>query len=240
MMDRILDFENWMQENSVLSASTRYKYRLAVSSISKDMLREGVIHKKLIDMNLLELDLSIANIVVNPFFINKNKVGHNMYSNSLRQYRYYLLLHENDVDDKSEEALIGDVSETERVVLSKARVGQGVYRDELLRKYGGKCVITGIDHPKLLIASHIKPWKVANNKERIDVNNGLLLSANMDKLFDSGLITFKANGQMVISSYVGQTNSKLLGLSDDMVVNLLPTADLLRYMEYHRDVLFVK
>ncbi len=72
----------------------------------------------------------------------------------------------------------------------KSRVGQGDFRKSLIEKYDGKCVVTGIDLTKLLIASHIKPWRISDNKERLSSENGLLLSANLDKLFDSGLITF--------------------------------------------------
>ena len=239
-MDRLIEFAKWMKINKNLSDSSVYKYRLAVKTISKDMLGEGVIYKDLATMSLLELDLAMVNILENKAFRDKNLKGHQMYSSSLKQFRYYMLLQENIPDEKAEEALLGNVSPTERMVLMKAKIGQGAYRDGLMQKYGGKCVITGISQPKLLIASHIKPWIVSTNQERIDVNNGLLLSANMDKLFDSGLMTFENDGRMRISPYLGKENSKLLGVANNMVVDFLPTKELLEYMEYHRDVLFVK
>lgn len=92
----------------------------------------------------------------------------------------------------------------------------------------------------MLIASHIKPWRVCNNNERIDTENGLLLSANMDRLFDSGLISFTADGKMLISSFVGALNENRLHISKDIRVDLKATSRLLLYLEYHRDILFVK
>ena len=66
-----------------------------------------------------------------------------------------------------------------------------------MEKYSGSCIITGLDHPKLLVASHIKPWAVSTNAERLSVDNGLLLSATYDRLFDCGLITFKKTGKYI-------------------------------------------
>lgn len=100
--------------------------------------------------------------------------------------------------------------------------------------------MTGIDNVKLLVASHIKPWSICSNYERIDVNNGLLLSANMDRLFDCGLITFNNIGKMFISSFVGKENEQRLQISQNIIVDLKPTDKLLEYLEYHQEVLFVK
>lgn len=73
-----------------------------------------------------------------------------------------------------------------------------------------------------------------------DGSYGLLLCANMDRLFDSGLISFKNEGQMLISSFVGVANVSRLHISEEITVNLRATNRLLSYLEYHRDVLFVK
>lgn len=101
-------------------------------------------------------------------------------------------------------------------------------------------LFTGINHPKLLIASHIKPWSVCESNERINIENGLLLSANMDKLFDCGLITFNNAGKLAISFFVGRKNEEKLHLSNDICVDLKASNQLLNYLEYHRDVLFVR
>lgn len=121
----------------------------------------------------------------------------------------------------------------------KSRVGQGDFRQSLIEKYDGKCLVTGIDLTKLLIASHIKPWRISDNKERLSSENGLLLSANLDKLFDSGLITFMNDGTLVSSSFINQKNRTKLGLNDDIKVDLKASSDMFINLEYHRDVIFV-
>ena len=84
--------------------------------------------------------------------------------------------------------------------LYEARVGQGKYRKDLLALYNNTCVISNIKAPELLIASHILPWVDSDNDERLDENNGLLLSASIDKLFDKHYISFDDNGFMVVSN----------------------------------------
>lgn len=86
------------------------------------------------------------------------------------------------------------LDETEKTRLILTRVGQGQFRSDLLTNFKSTCLLTGIQHPSLLIASHIKSWKdCANNTERLDAINGLLLSSLMDKLFDRYFITFNPN-----------------------------------------------
>lgn len=167
-----------------------------------------------------------------------------MYSNALKQYRFFM--QERSEDYSTEQSIENEIlnseilGTTEKQVIINARVGQGKYRESLIKKYDHKCIVTGIDKLNLLIASHIKPWRVCNNNERIDTENGLLLSANMDRLFDSGLISFTADGKMLISSFVGALNENRLHISKDIRVDLKATSKLLLYLEYHRDILFVK
>jgi hypothetical protein len=84
-------------------------------------------------------------------------------------------------------------TEAERLVVQ--RVGQDVFRDGLMAYWGGRCPLTGITEPALLRASHIKPWaRCESDAERLDVHNGLLLSALWDAAFDKGLVTFEDDG----------------------------------------------
>ena len=240
----ILDkFSSWMQATTLLKYSSIIKYKSGINTISNEMLEMGVISKSLFDMSLVELDIAIINILHNPSFIKKNTTGNNMYSNSLKQYRYYALSC-SDVEDIEmkivEQIEASKIGHTEKETIIKARIGQGQYRKDILEKYQNCCLVTGIDNVKLLVASHIKPWAICSNVERIDVNNGLLLSANMDRLFDCGLITFNNIGKMFVSSFVGKENEKRLRISQDIIVDLKHTDKLLEYLEYHQDILFVK
>jgi hypothetical protein len=89
-----------------------------------------------------------------------------------------------------------DLPETQRLALVNSRIGQGPFRDNLLTYWSSKCVVTGLSEPKLLTASHIKPWRDSNNKERLDLHNGLLLSPSYDALFDKGFIPHCPDGLM--------------------------------------------
>lgn len=239
----LVEFQKWMSAHTTLSDSSIYKYTRAVNTISKEMLELGIIKKDLLAMNLVELDLSIVLILINQQFIAKNTKGNNMYSNSLKQYRLFAIDTFEDFEPFTK--LIDDIQRsnigtTEKESIIKSRVGQGQYRKNLIDKYDGTCIVTGVNYEKLLVASHIKPWSICNNQERIDTENGLLLAANMDKLFDNGLITFSNNGKMYVSSLVGNTNEQKLHIDHSITVNLKATGRMLQYLDFHRDVLFVK
>ena len=132
------------------------------------------------------------------------------------------------------------IAETERQELIKARVGQGQFRKKVLQKYESRCIITGIDNPRLLLASHIKPWAVSSNAERLNSENGLCLSPAYDRLFDIGLISFSQKGQLRISSQLGVQNAKRLYIQAGMQFDLKSTPELLRNLEYHQDTIFIR
>lgn len=89
------------------------------------------------------------------------------------------------------------VPATQRLQLSKARVGQGLFRKQVML-LDPNCRVTGISDPRLLIASHIKPWRDSSNLERLDGNNGIMLSPHIDALFDAHLISFENDGKMLV------------------------------------------
>lgn len=94
-------------------------------------------------------------------------------------------------------------TEAERLVVQ--RVGQNIFRDRLLDYWQGQCPMTGITDRALLRASHIKPWKdCESDEERLDVHNGLLLSALWDAAFDRGLVTFQNDGHPHLSTQLSE------------------------------------
>jgi len=107
--------------------------------------------------------------------------------------------------NEDEQELIAQTSieETEKASLVMSRRGQGLFRRRV-KLIEQKCRVTGVYSEKLLTASHIKPWKTSDNTERLDGNNGLFLSPHVDRLFDSGFITFTAAGEMHVSSLLDQ------------------------------------
>jgi hypothetical protein len=85
-------------------------------------------------------------------------------------------------------------TEAERLVVQ--RIGQNIFRDRLMDYWQGRCPLTGISDPALLRASHIIPWAdCESDAERLDVHNGLLLSALWDAAFDRALVTFDDQGR---------------------------------------------
>jgi predicted restriction endonuclease len=87
---------------------------------------------------------------------------------------------------------------TDAVVSVRARRGQQFFRQTVLNSYGVRCCISGINVPRLLVASHIKPWSDFPN-ERLDPRNGLCLSSLHDAAFDAGLITLDNKLTVVLS-----------------------------------------
>lgn len=112
-----------------------------------------------------------------------------------------LMAIEKDKKEIEEISIINEIAQlsiesTEKEQIIKARKGQGRFRKNVER-VEKKCRATGVNRKNLLIASHIKPWRLSTNTERLDGNNGLLLSPHIDKLFDQGWISFFPNGDLV-------------------------------------------
>lgn len=91
-----------------------------------------------------------------------------------------------------------EIDATEKEQLVQARRGQGRFRQNL-RTFEHGCRITGVTDARFLIASHIKPWRSSTNEERLDGENGLLLSPTIDFLFDRGFISFSDDGTLLVS-----------------------------------------
>lgn len=119
-----------------------------------------------------------------------------------------------------------------------SREGQDEYRRKLLEECPF-CPITMINEESLLIASHIKPWAVSDPKERIDPNNGFILSPLYDKLFDRGYITFSNDKRVSISNWLSRQVKERIGIKENQLFQFLPMNDSrARYLEYHRNMVF--
>ena len=160
-----------------------------------------------------------------------------MYSSALNAYAGYLAdITAEDIQEDITDVLDDPtIDKTEKATLVNARVGQGKFRQLLIDQWQG-CALTGFSNTRLLVASHIKPWKSSNNQERLDPFNGLLLLPNLDKVFDLGYITFAVAGEIMISKEL--ENAALLGVKPGMVIKI---GDGHReYIEYHREIVFEK
>lgn len=140
-----------------------------------------------------------------------------------------------------EQAVINntEIDETEKEAIVKSRRGQGRFRTNLM-SIEKKCRITGVSDPRLLKASHIKPWRACEtNSERLDGNNGLLLSPSVDHLFDNGFITFADDGQMILSTKIAPDQLEKLGIMTDAPVNVGKfSSEQAQYLRFHRENIF--
>ena len=149
---------------------------------------------------------------------------------------YYHPAKERQVEEAIEQKRL---PEREKEQLVKARIGQGAYRQKLLEE-SSECIITRVNDERILMASHIKPWSVSNDTEKIDHNNGLVLTPTYDKLFDQGFITFEDDGGIVISPYISPLNIKKLNLAQGRKYVFPQTDKRKKYLAYHREHIFKK
>jgi len=121
---------------------------------------------------------------------------------------------------------------TSRKGLITTRVGQGYYRQRILERFNRKCAVTGADRIDILIASHIVPWRDASDDERLDVNNGILLSPMYDALFDKHLISFDDNGCIVLSEKLSSELKSQLKITGNETITVYP--EMKKYLARHR------
>ena len=239
-MQDLNTFYDWMQASAMKTETTARHYKSGLSACSKDFLRWGLVDKPLTELSLTELDIVIQKAFLNSSFNEKNCRGNNMYSNALKQYRNFIADNGAILLDTSYERFIGEtVSSTLRETVVQSRIGQGLFRKKLFEKYEGRCVVTGIKDKRLLLASHIRPWSVSTNEQRLSSENGLLLSPLYDRLFDVGLITFDDDGRIVCSKELDNRNIDLLNIDRSCKHELKVTAEFLDNLRYHQKVIFL-
>jgi hypothetical protein len=128
--------------------------------------------------------------------------------------------------------------ETVRTRLVRSRIGQGWFRDQVLRLWGDRCCVTGLTIPALVRASHIRPWQDSDNAQRLDPYNGLPLAAGYDAAFDAGLITFEfPDGRVRLAAGLTEQSARLLGITPDARIEGLAGA-YGAYLAYHAAQVF--
>ena len=151
---------------------------------------------------------------------------------------------QNTIEVKYAEILSGteDLKGETKIREVKTRVNQNVFRQIVVANYNGKCAITGIHIPGLLIASHIIPWS-KNENERLNPQNGIAINALHDKAFESGLMTITPDFQIKISSILKKQNKSeaiqdyFLKYENQQIIlpsRFLPDAEFLKYHNQER------
>ncbi len=144
------------------------------------------------------------------------------------------------LDERNADNVINDIEHslpetletTDRIQIVKTRVGQGLFKQKLLRLSKG-CKVCGLGISDLLRASHSKPWKDSSNVERLDPYNGFLLCPQHDSLYDAGFISFTDDGRIIISSEIQRTDYASLNISPNTVIQVHERNK--PYLAWHRE-----
>ncbi len=231
-----MNFEDWMRHRGLSDSSTA-KYAGAIQgSLSEWAMENGITDGPLTAFRSKAAFFEVSQkIHTLDIFKQRNSRGHHMYSSALTKYTEYLSEGYGSDLEEDIDAILADphLSSTERMSLVKSRVGQGLFRQKLLVHWKA-CAVTGFNDTNLLIASHIKPWRSSDNSERLNPFNGLLLTPNLDRAFDGGLITFRQDGPILISPLLSEPDK--LGISGSMRIEIKERHQ--SFMQFHRDIVF--
>lgn len=118
--------------------------------------------------------------------------------------------------DSDQAGFVGDMVQR----MAWHRINHHKFRASLEKRFNYRCAVLQVRCNDLLVASHIVPWRLANLHERVDPNNGLLLVAPLDTLFDRGLISFDPDGKILISKELDEETRTAFGLSDRLRIGL--------------------
>lgn len=171
-----------------------------------------------VDVDIIEIDRRIHRDEISSEFIERfdKRTGPSVFNNKATLNQIYMAhlpadaglflletVHQAGLFEQaaieSGEAPHQRISQTTREALVQARIGQGKFRADLIQRWNGRCALTGLSNINLMVASHIDAWALCDNQARLDPDNGLLLAPHIDRLFDRGLITFEADGELRIS-----------------------------------------
>ncbi|MGK0236360.1 MAG: putative restriction endonuclease [Psychroserpens sp.] len=194
-----------------------------------------------IPVNSLKNELnSLLSDDLKPKVFNKNLDNCQIYMAPLSKVAGAFLLDCTDeqsieVHDKREDTALQTALGRDKDVMSKARVGQGKFRDGLLSLWNNTCPITFINTPSLLIASHIVPWQLANAEDKVNIHNGLLLAPHIDKLFDKGFISFSDSGKIIFHSKLTPETANKLGITEATQLKNLKQENL-PFLKKHREI----
>lgn len=155
-------------------------------------------------------------------------------------YKSDLVNYELKSEKEQEQRITGDKNLSTKVKdsLIKSRIGQGDYRKKLLEECVC-CPFTKVTDERLLVASHIKPWVLADDKEKVDPKNGFMFTPTFDRLFDRGFISFEDDKTLMVSPWISPMNQKRLGIYNGKIISDLPLDDKRKeYLKFHREYIF--
>lgn len=233
-----------------------YHYMVTNGGIAKKTSRDYISRLKfLVEERGYNLDSNISHEYIDEIMNNEEKarISREKYStrHAMGDFRAglnkFLAFVNSDYKKKYDDSIIAELDKiqtsdklkpTEKESIIQSRIGQGSFRRQLLKYWHG-CSVSSCNLFDILIASHIKPWRDANNFERLDVYNGLLLLPNYDKLFDLGYMSFDSRGLAIYSKLLSASDKKILGLKSDLhLVNIEKQHK--KYLKYHNEHCFME
>jgi hypothetical protein len=132
------------------------------------------------------------------------------------------------------------VQETDREAIIRARRGQGLFKQRVMR-IERRCRITGVSNLSHLLAGHCKPWRDSSNEERLNGENGLLLTPSIDHLFDRGFIGFENSGNLIISPVAHRPSLQKMGVETERLINVGTFTEGQRhFLEFHRNSVLLR
>ncbi len=145
-------------------------------------------------------------------------------------------------EHRLEERVASDTSigETDREAIIRARRGQGLFKQRVIQ-IEWRCRITAVNKPTHLVASHCKPWRDSSNEERLDGENGLLLTPSLDHLLDRGFIGFEDSGRLIIAPVAHLPSLQGMGVETQRIVNVGGfTEGQRRFLVFHRNSVLLR
>jgi len=229
-----------------------YRYMINYGSLAPKTARDYISRLKFLAISH-KLDMSITAEKIEDIMSQENKIhmqrGKYNTKHAMGDFRSglnkflsfvnfdYEKQYEKDIQKEIEIVNTSiNLRETEKATIIQSRIGQGMFRKKLINYWKG-CSFSGCDINDILIASHIKPWRLSDNYERLDSFNGLLLLPNYDKLFDKGYLTISITGKVIYSKFFSHDYTSILGLSRLTDISIDERHK--PYLEYHSENCFM-
>lgn len=237
-MDLQADFYHYMVEFGGIAKKTSCDYVTRMKFLAHDYSLDETLTQEKIDEILRQEDLKRQERTV---YTSKKSL-----SDFRAGLNKFLAFVNSDYHKRMEDSILteikavendNNIKATEKDSIVKSRIGQGIFRNELIEYWHG-CAISQCPFTWMLIASHIKPWRDADNQERLDTYNGLLLLPNYDKLFDLGYISFNPKGKIMCSRLLDKFDREAIRLTSDLHLVKLENQHL-KYLKYHNENCFL-
>ena len=224
------------------SLQAKCKYKLYLGELKNDrnidQYRESIHKNKKYEKTSISICFDLPEIIVNKYGLQErdNNGGKKLFQDE----------HIFNTEYASTQTMLAEdikvlvkkkIDITTKDALISARVGQGMFRSQVLQLWNNRCCVTGSTTIDAIRASHIKPWRNSTDEERLDPYNGLPLVASLDALFDAGLISFESSGALIVSPLLSEKERHIFQVELGSLTKG-PNELTAEYLAYHRKCVF--